>query len=165
MSFQNRLESYFHPTVLGRKHLWNVLWRLLISSRSVSKHDHHMQFLFLIGRFLKNLLWNCLDKNVHSLERTFHRCFLPCARSFGRGFSEEKIKMWKVNGWQTTDIHILIFFLANLAKGNMSFCHHLVSVVCHPFTFHILIFSSENPRPNERAHGKTCYTISALVNL
>jgi hypothetical protein len=28
------------------------LWRLLISSRSVSKHGHHMQFLFLIGRFL-----------------------------------------------------------------------------------------------------------------
>jgi hypothetical protein len=33
--------------------------------------------------------------------------------------------------------------------GYMSFCHHLVSIVCHPFTFHILIFSSENPRPNE----------------
>ena len=30
----------------------------------------------------------------------------------------------------------------------MSFCHHLVSVVCHPFTFHILI-SSENPQSNE----------------
>jgi hypothetical protein len=44
---------------------------------------------------------------------------------------------------------ILIFLLANLAKGNMSFCHHLVSIVCHPFTFHILIFSSENPQPNE----------------
>jgi hypothetical protein len=27
----------------------------------------------------------------------------------------------------------------------MSFCHHLVSVVCHLFTFHILIFSSKNP--------------------
>jgi uncharacterized membrane protein len=40
-------------------------------------------------------------------------------------------------------IHILIFFLANLAKGNMSFCHHLVSVVCHQFTFHILIFRDE----------------------
>jgi hypothetical protein len=26
----------------------------------------------------------------------------------------------------------------------MSFCPHLVSVLCHPFTFHILIFSSEN---------------------
>jgi hypothetical protein len=46
-------------------------------------------------------------------------------------------------------IHILIFFLANLAKGNMGFCHHLVSIVCHPFTFHILIFFSENPQSNE----------------
>jgi hypothetical protein len=35
----------------------------------------------------------------------------------------------------------------------MSFCHHLVSVVCHPFTFHILIFS-ENPQPNELKLGK-----------
>ena len=50
-------------------------------------------------------------------------------------------------------IHILIFFLANLAKGNMSFCHHMVSVVCHPFTFHIFIFS-ENPQPNELKLGK-----------
>ena len=50
-------------------------------------------------------------------------------------------------------IYILIFFLANLAKGNMSFCHHLVSVVCRPFTFHILIFSSENPQPNELKIG------------
>ena len=51
-------------------------------------------------------------------------------------------------------IHILIFFLANLAKGNMSFCHHLVSVVCLPFTFHILIFSLENPQPNEQKLGR-----------
>ena len=39
------------------------LWRMLISSRSVNKHGHHRQFLFLIGRYLKNLLlWNCLAK-------------------------------------------------------------------------------------------------------
>jgi hypothetical protein len=31
----------------------------------------------------------------------------------------------------------------------MSFCHPLVSIVCHLFAFHILIFSSENPHPNE----------------
>jgi hypothetical protein len=30
----------------------------------------------------------------------------------------------------TSSIHILIFFLATLANGNISFCHHLVSVVC-----------------------------------
>jgi hypothetical protein len=32
------------------------LCRLVISSRSVNKHGHHRQFLFLIGRYLKNLL-------------------------------------------------------------------------------------------------------------
>jgi hypothetical protein len=49
-------------------------------------------------------------------------------------------------------IHILIFFLANLAKGNMGFCHHLVSVV--KTVCHILIFSSENPQPNELKLGR-----------
>jgi hypothetical protein len=51
-----------------------LLW-LLISSRSVNKHGHHRQFLFLIGWFL---LWNRFAKWT------------------------ETIKMWKVNGRQTT---------------------------------------------------------------
>jgi hypothetical protein len=29
-----------------------------------------------------------------------------------------------------------------------------VSIVCHPFTFHILILSSENPQPNELKLGR-----------
>jgi hypothetical protein len=45
-------------------------------------------------------------------------------------------------------------FLAHLAKGNVSFCHHLASVVCRPLTFHILIFSSETPQPNEVKLGR-----------
>ena len=45
-------------------------------------------------------------------------------------------------------------FLAHLAKGNESFCHHLASVVCRPLTFHILIFSSETPKPNELKLGR-----------
>ena len=39
----------------------------------------------------------------------------------------------------------LSLLLAHVAKGNVSFCHHLASVVCRPLTFHILIFSSEIP--------------------
>jgi hypothetical protein len=36
---------------------------------------------------------NGSGQNEHSLQRTFHRCFLPSFTSFGRGVSEEKIKM------------------------------------------------------------------------
>ena len=39
-------------------------------------------------------------------------------------------------------------------QGNVSFCHHLASVVCHPLTFHILIFSSETPQQNELKLGR-----------
>jgi hypothetical protein len=47
--------------------------------------------------------------------------------------------------------HILIFFLAPRAKGNVGFWHHLRPslVVCHLLIFHILIFSSETHQPNE----------------
>jgi hypothetical protein len=51
-------------------------------------------------------------------------------------------------------LEINFFFLAHLAKGNVSFCHHLASVICHPLTFHILIFSSETPQPNELKLGR-----------
>jgi hypothetical protein len=45
---------------------------------------------------------NGSGQNEQSLERTSHRCFLPSFTSFGWEVSEEKIKMWKVNGRQTT---------------------------------------------------------------
>jgi hypothetical protein len=45
-------------------------------------------------------------------------------------------------------------FLAHLAKGNVNFCHHLASIVCCPLTFHILIFFSETPQPNELKLGR-----------
>jgi hypothetical protein len=45
-------------------------------------------------------------------------------------------------------------FLAHLAKGNVSFCRHFASIYCRPLTFHILIFSSETPQPNESKIGR-----------
>jgi hypothetical protein len=39
------------------------------------------------------------------------------------------------------------------AKGNMSFCQNLASIVCRPLTFRILIFSSETSQPNELTLG------------
>ena len=50
--------------------------------------------------------------------------------------------------------HNEVMLLAHLAKGNVSFWHHLASVVCCLLTFHILIFSSETPQPNELKHGR-----------
>ena len=44
---------------------------------------------------------NRSGQNEQSLDRTFHRCFLPSFSSFGWEVSEEKIKMRKVNGRQT----------------------------------------------------------------
>jgi hypothetical protein len=46
---------------------------------------------------------NGSGRNEHSLWKTFHRCFLQSFSSFGRGVSEEKIKMWKVDGQQMPD--------------------------------------------------------------
>ena len=39
-------------------------------------------------------------------------------------------------------------------KTFVSFCNHLASVVRRPLSFHILIFSSETPQPNELKYGK-----------
>jgi hypothetical protein len=47
---------------------------------------------------------NRSGQNEQSLERTFHRCFLPSFTSFGWGVSEEKIKIEKLTNdrrWTT----------------------------------------------------------------
>jgi hypothetical protein len=63
---------------------------------------------------------NGSGQNVQHLERTYHRCFLPSFSSFGWGFTEKTIKMWKVNGQQTMDAkwwQKLILPLARWAKN------------------------------------------------
>jgi hypothetical protein len=52
-------------------------------------------------------------------------------------------------------IFFLHFYLT-LPKAMWAFAiiWHPLSVVCHPLTFHILIFSSETPQPNELKLGR-----------
>ena len=59
---------------------------------------------------------------MHSLERPFHTCLLPSFSSFGKGFSEEKIKMWTDERRQMTNTkwwQKLILPLARFAKKNI----------------------------------------------
>jgi hypothetical protein len=53
--------------------------------------------------FMATMFVNGSKRNEYSLQRIFHRCFLISFTSFDWGVSEEKIKMWIVNGRQTTN--------------------------------------------------------------
>jgi hypothetical protein len=83
-----------------------------------------------------------------------------CCFSAKNAALRRKSKDWftrnqnNVSEW--SDISTQWLLLAHLAKGNVSFYHHLAPVVrrlsfvvCRPLTIHILIFSSETPQPNE----------------
>jgi hypothetical protein len=60
-------------------------------SQSINKYDHHRQFLFLIGRFLKIFSSETALPNEPKRGRKHHRCILPSFGSFGKAVSEEKI--------------------------------------------------------------------------
>jgi hypothetical protein len=83
-----------------------------------------------------------------------------CCFSAKNAALRRKSKDWlarnqnNVSEW--SDISTQRMLLAHLAKGSVSFYHHLARVVrrlsfvvCRPLTIHILIFSSETPQPNE----------------
>ena len=48
-----------------------------------------------------------LGQNEHSLERTFHRCFLPSFGSFGQAVSEERIF---ITTTQKQELHVATMF-------------------------------------------------------
>ena len=83
-----------------------------------------------------------------------------CCFSIKNAALRRKSKDWlarnqnNVSEW--SDISIQWLLLAHLAKGNVSFYHHLAPVVrrlsfvvCRPLTIHILICSFDTPQPNE----------------
>jgi hypothetical protein len=77
----------------------------------------------------------------------------PSLKEYEKKVSEE-MELTDLERYQITIHFIYYWFLAHLAKGNVSFCHHLASGVCRLLTFHILIFFSETPQPNELKLGR-----------
>ena len=73
-------------------------WLRGFRGEDLKKSANQKQELPMVAMFV-----NGSGQNEQYLERTFHRCFLPSFTSFGLEVSEEKIKMWKANGRQTTD--------------------------------------------------------------
>ena len=76
---------------------FQFIWPSSFRGEYFFKSANQKQELLVVAMFV-----NGSGQNEQSLlEKTFHRCFLPSFTSFGWGVSEEKIKMWKVNGRQT----------------------------------------------------------------
>ena len=61
-------------------------WLSSCSEEDFQKSTNQKQELPVVA-----MLVNELGRNDHSLQRTFHRCFLPNFNSFGTAVSEEKI--------------------------------------------------------------------------
>jgi hypothetical protein len=54
----------------------------------------------------------------------------------------------------TTRSVLKILFISSPCQRQCELFHHLASVVCRSLTFHIVIFSSETPYPNELKLGR-----------
>jgi hypothetical protein len=74
---------------------FRFIWSSGFRGEDLKKLANQKQELPMAAMFV-----NRSGQNEQSLERTFHRCFIPSFTSFGWGVSE-KIKMWKVNRWRT----------------------------------------------------------------
>ena len=83
------------PKMLPTK--FRFIWPSCFRGEDFFKSANQKQELPMVAMFV-----NGSGQKEQTLERTFHRCFLPSFTSVGWGVSEEKIKMWKFNGRSTT---------------------------------------------------------------
>jgi hypothetical protein len=92
------------------------LWRLLISSRSVSKHGHHMQFLFLIGRFLKKSaplkLLSHMNQNLVGSIYMYGRFCIK--------FSQKQNERWVTQARWASSYQLVWFMVFNATFNNIS---------------------------------------------
>ena len=88
--------------------------------------------------------WSCQTKDYK-----IGICCFSSKNAALRGNSRDWLSRNQNNVSEWSDISTQWLLLAHLAKDNVSFYHHLASVVFRPLTIHILIFSSETPQSNE----------------
>ena len=100
----------------------------------------------------------CEPRSGQTKEYTIGICCFSAKNAALRRKSKDWLARNQNNVSEWSDISTQWLLLAHLAKGNVSFYHYLEPVVCRrrlsfvvcrPLTIHILIFSSETPKPNE----------------
>ena len=77
------------------------------------KSTNQKQELPVVAMFV-----NGSGQNVQSLQRTFHRCFIPSVGSFGKAVSEEKIFQKSTN--QKQELSVVAMFVNGLGRNETS---------------------------------------------
>jgi hypothetical protein len=124
---------------------FRFIWPSGFRGEDLKKLTNQKQELPVVAMFV-----NGSGQNVQSLDRTFYRCFLPSFSSFGWRVSEEKIKMWKVNGRRTPsdgkssrclwqgELKMYIHISINVSTNESSLCLFIFLLVSRTNKFSIL---------------------------
>ena len=92
---------------------------LLTEEKIFQKSTNQKQELPVVAMF-----FNRLGQNEQSLQRTFHRCFLPSCGSFGQTISEEKIFKKSTN--QKQEWPVVAMFVNGSGRNEQS-----LQRICH----------------------------------
>jgi hypothetical protein len=127
---------------------WNLVGSICGRISLKRAHFDKARVIFLLG---KSYLYFNRGKDFFRNQpiRNKNCLWLPC-------LVMDHIKMCTLQRDPSTyaSYQVSVHLAEGFQRRRISFCHRLVSVVCHPFTFHILIVSSENPQPNELKLGR-----------
>jgi hypothetical protein len=106
----------------------SVWWIILVNQTECSlKKNNNFAFTAIWQQYTFDISIKILVKKITNINFILH-----FASRYQNG---HLIKYWLLYYTLHVGIHILIFFLAHLAKGNVGFWRHLASVICCLFTF------------------------------